>query len=162
MATRQDYLNTIAQLESGGRQGQTSSAGATGIMQTMSDTRRDPGFGVRPAQNNSLEEGDRVGRDYALALLDHYKGDIPTALAAYNAGPGNVDKYGGVPPFKETRNYVSKGLAMLGQVVQYLVDPAFAHLEYLFDSLADQDLHRTVVVLVRFEKHFEHRSLEYL
>jgi len=113
VATNEDFLNTIMQLESGGRQGLTSSAGATGRMQTMGATRRDPGFGVIPAQDDSLEEGDRVGRDYALALLNHYDNDPALALAAYNSGPGTVNKYGGVPPYKETQNYVTRGLSML-------------------------------------------------
>ena len=118
MATHEDFLNTIMQLESGGRQGLTSSAGATGRMQTMGATRQDPGFGVLPAQDSSLEEGDRVGRDYALALLNHYDNDPALALAAYNAGPGTVNKYGGVPPYDETQSYVSRGLAMLGEQPQ--------------------------------------------
>jgi hypothetical protein len=113
VATNEDFLNTIMQLESGGRQGLTSSAGATGRMQTMGATRKDPGFGVIPAQDDSLEEGDRVGRDYALALLNHYDNDPALALAAYNSGPGTVNKYGGVPPYKETQNYVTRGLSML-------------------------------------------------
>ena len=112
MAFRDDFLNTIQTLESNGVQGRTSSKGATGRMQTMKATRTDPGFGVMPARDDTLEEGDRVGRDYALALLDHYN-DPAIALAAYNAGPGAVNKHGGIPPYRETQNYVRKGMGML-------------------------------------------------
>ena len=113
MALQDDYLNTIEQLESGGVQGRTSSRGAIGKMQTMSATRGNPGYGVTPARDDSLDEADRVGRDYALAMLEHYK-DPALALAAYNAGPGAVNKHGGIPPYAETQNYVRKGMAMLG------------------------------------------------
>lgn len=70
----------------------TSPKGAKGRMQVMDDTNRDPGFGVAPARDDSLEERARVGRDYVEGLLKHYGGNLTQALAAYNAGPGNVDK----------------------------------------------------------------------
>lgn len=100
----------------------TSSKGAMGRMQTMPETLRDPGFGVKPAKNNSPEELARVGRDYANALKDFYKGDEQLAAMAYNWGPGNVNKWiaggrkGEVPG--ETRNYLTQlaSLAKGGQV----------------------------------------------
>src|SRR5262249_26459190 len=76
--------------------------GAGGIMQLMPGTAKE--MGVRdifdPVQNTE------AGVKYAKKMYNQFGGDIPLTLAAYNAGPGNVKKYGGVPPFKETKKYV--------------------------------------------------------
>lgn len=91
-------VGAVAQTESGNRDFNpdgslvTSPAGAKGRMQVLDSTSKDPGFGVTPARDDSPEERARVGRDYLGALLGHYNGNLTTALAAYNAGPGNVDK----------------------------------------------------------------------
>lgn len=99
----------------------TSSKGARGEMQVMPGTQTDPGYGVRPAQNNSADELARVGRDYIDALRKHYDGDMQRAWSAYNAGPGATDgaiaKYGAswldhMPA--ETRAYVNKNMEALG------------------------------------------------
>lgn len=98
-----------------------SSKGAEGRMQTLPSTQADPGFGVRPAQDDSVEEKARVGRDYLAALVKRYGGDPAKAWAAYNAGPGRVDQaikdrgagwLAALP--KETRDYVSTNVAALG------------------------------------------------
>jgi soluble lytic murein transglycosylase len=68
----------------------TSKTGAKGKDQVLDSTNRDPGFGVVPARDNSLAERSRVGTDYMAAMLKEFKGDVPKALAAYNAGPGAV------------------------------------------------------------------------
>lgn len=91
-------VNITLQAESGGKRygpdGKllTSPAGAQGEMQVMPGTNRDPGFGVKPAQDNSPEERARVGRDYLQAMLKRYDGDPAMAWAAYNAGPGRLDE----------------------------------------------------------------------
>lgn len=98
----------------------TSPKGAKGEMQVMDATNLDPGFGVRPAADNSLAERARVGSDYLDAMLKRYGGDEAKAMAAYNAGPGALDaalKKGGnwldhMPA--ETQAYVAKGLKRLG------------------------------------------------
>lgn len=98
--------------ESGFNPAATSSAGASGIAQIMPDTARDPGYGVQPiSDTRNPTESLRFAAEYMRAMLDKYKGDYALALAAYNAGTGTVDKAGGVPPIKETQDYVS---AILG------------------------------------------------
>ena len=115
-----------AQSESGNRERDaagrliTSPAGAQGKMQVMPGTNLDPGFGVKPARDNSDAERTRVGRDYLAAMLKRYGGDPAKAWAAYNAGPGRVDEAiagGGdwlsrLPA--ETQAYVKKNVAAIG------------------------------------------------
>ena len=111
-------LNAVMQAESGGRRYDsrgnllTSDKGAKGEMQVLDTTKFQPGFGVEPAKANTPDERARVGRDYLRAMLDRY-GDIDKALAAYNWGPGNTDKWiaRGADPAKlpaETQGYISK------------------------------------------------------
>lgn len=91
-------VNITLQAESGGKRygpdGKllTSPAGARGEMQVMPGTSRNPGFGVKPAKDDSPEELARVGRDFLQAMLKHYDGDPAKAWAAYNAGPGRLDE----------------------------------------------------------------------
>jgi soluble lytic murein transglycosylase len=70
----------------------TSPKGAKGEMQVMDATNTAPGYGVKPAKDNSPDERARVGRDYLNAMIKEYAGDVPKALAAYNAGPGAVNE----------------------------------------------------------------------
>jgi len=77
----------------------------------MPDTAKS--LGVTDPYN--AEQNINGGAKYLSNLLKKYDGDIDKTLAAYNAGPGNVAKYGGVPPFKETQNYVSKIKSILGE-----------------------------------------------
>lgn len=84
-------VNAVVQQESGGNPNAQSAKGAQGLAQVMPATGASPGFGVQPLQNNSPQENLRFGTDYLNAMLKKYSGNVPQALAAYNAGPGTVD-----------------------------------------------------------------------
>jgi hypothetical protein len=91
-------IGAVFMQESGGRQevvdGRVvSSAGAEGPMQTMPNTLKDPGYGVTPAQDGSVDEKFRVWTDYLAAMMKKYNGNKALALGAYNWGPGNVDNW---------------------------------------------------------------------
>lgn len=124
-----DDLDAItAQSESGNRdydkQGRpiTSPKGARFAMQVMPETARDPGFGLKPADPNNPEDMNRLGREYRVVMEKRYGGDLAKMWAAYNAGPGRVDKaiakHGdnwlqAMPA--ETRNYIDKNLKKAGK-----------------------------------------------
>jgi soluble lytic murein transglycosylase-like protein len=102
---RADLVRAVMQVESAFNQYARSRKGALGLMQLMPATIRQ--FGVRNPFNAA--ENIRAGVAYLRQLLDRYADNEQLALAAYNAGPGAVDKYGEtVPPYRETKNYVSK------------------------------------------------------
>ena len=106
-----NLVHAVIRAESAYQPTAKSRAGACGLMQLMPATARR--FGVRdiwdPAQNI------RGGVAYLRFLSDHFAGDIPLVLAAYNAGEGAVAKYGNrIPPYRETRNYVKRVLGYLG------------------------------------------------
>jgi soluble lytic murein transglycosylase-like protein len=101
-----NVLSGLIRAESNFDPNATSPAGAQGLTQLMPGTAA--GLGVTnpldPAQ--SIEGGAR----YLRQQLDHFGGDVTKALAAYNAGPGAVERFGGVPPYEETQSYVRRVL----------------------------------------------------
>lgn len=101
-----DLALALAKQESGFNPSVKSPAGAIGVMQLMPATAK--GLGVNP---NNIQDNIRGGIAYLKLQLDKYKGNYELALAAYNAGPGAVDKAKGVPNIKETQNYVKNIMA---------------------------------------------------
>jgi soluble lytic murein transglycosylase-like protein len=100
------FVKSIVKAESGFRPDAVSPKGALGLMQLMPATAADFGMDAGVPEQN-VEAGTHY-LEALLARYSKYKNSLHRAIAAYNAGPGNVDKYHGVPPFKETRNYVTR------------------------------------------------------
>ena len=98
-----EFVESVAQVESGFRTDAVSPKGARGVMQLMPETARM--LGADPADTaQNIDAGTRLLRE----LLLKYNGDVVKALAAYNAGEGAVERYQGLPPYNETRWYVKK------------------------------------------------------
>ena len=98
-----DLVRAVAIAESDMNQNEISPVGAIGVMQLMPETAA--ALGVNPYDEAQNIEG---GAMYLRKMLDKFDGNVSHALAAYNAGPGAVQKYGGVPPYRETQNYVGR------------------------------------------------------
>ncbi|MDP7981136.1 lytic transglycosylase domain-containing protein [Bacillus sp. WLY-B-L8] len=97
-------IQKMIEVESDYNPNTVSSAGAMGLMQLMPDNVKEQGVKNPFSPAESIEGGVKELTGY----LKKYNGDLVLALAAYNAGPGNVKKYGGVPPFQETEKYIKK------------------------------------------------------
>lgn len=103
----EDFVKAVINQESGFNPNATSHCGAMGLMQLMPATAQ--GLGVTDAYNP--EQNIQGGTKYLKGLMDRFGNDKSLALAAYNAGPNAVKKYGGIPPYAETQNYVKKVLS---------------------------------------------------
>ena len=133
-----DLLKAVAYQESGFQADATSYVGAMGIMQLMPSTASSLGVtdAYDPYQNIM------GGAKLLSRLQDMYDGDIPLMLAGYNAGSGNVEKYGGVPPFEETQNYVKNIVSILNGQTKVDVPSNTKEPEVIVvtDSMVSQDV----------------------
>ena len=102
----EDFVKAVINQESGFNPNATSHCGAMGLMQLMPSTAQ--GLGVTNAYD--AEQNIEGGTKYLKGLMDRFGNDKSLALAAYNAGPNAVKKYGGIPPYAETKNYVKSVL----------------------------------------------------
>lgn len=109
----EDLLKAIGKAESNFDAKAVSRCGAQGVMQLMPATATS--LGVTDAFD--AEQNIMGGAKYISGLLKKYDGETSLALAAYNAGSGNVAKYGGIPPFEETQNYVKKVVNYMNQSI---------------------------------------------
>lgn len=120
------FIHAVIQQESRYQTRALSHAGAQGLMQLMPATAKR--FGCDDV--NDPESNIKAGTKYLRWLLKRFEGDVSLALAGYNAGEGAVDKYDGIPPYKETQSYVVKILANYGKTFHPVVAPEDAKIAF--------------------------------
>ena len=110
----ENLVTAVIARESAGNQNAVSPKGAKGLMQLMDGTAREMGvsYSFSPAENIA------GGVKYLKSMLEKFGGDEKLALASYNAGPGAVKKYGGIPPYKETQEYVRAVLGLKAKAAE--------------------------------------------
>ncbi len=99
-----NLIKAVIAAESAGKVDSVSAKNAKGLMQLVDSTAKEMGV----ANSFNPKENIMGGAKYLKSLLDEFSGNLPLALASYNAGPGAVQQYGGVPPFGETQNYIKR------------------------------------------------------
>ncbi len=107
-----DLVAAVIRAESAFNPRAVSRKGARGLMQLMPATAKR--YGVRSSELFQPERNIEAGVRYLSFLVDRFSGDLPKVLAGYNAGEGSVDRFGGVPPYRETQGYVRRILGFLG------------------------------------------------
>jgi hypothetical protein len=118
-------VSAVIRAESAGNARAVSHKGARGLMQLMPATGER--FGVRRDQLTDPKRNLEAGITYLKWLIDRFPNDLQKVLAAYNAGEGTVDRYNGVPPYRETRDYVRRIYTTLGLTVARLTASAGGH-----------------------------------
>ncbi len=111
-----DLVRAVIQVESGGQTMALSNKGAMGLMQLMPGTARE----LAVDDPYDAEQNVSGGTQYLSRMLDLFNGNLELALSGYNAGPEAVNRYGGIPPYPETRSYVEKVIRL------YRDEPGFA------------------------------------
>ena len=107
-------VEAVIQVESGFNPHAISTKGATGLMQLMADTANE----YRVKDRHNPRQNINAGVAHLRKLMDKFNGDVSLAIAAYNAGATAVERYGGIPPYPETRRYVSKVMRFHSQYRQ--------------------------------------------
>jgi len=123
-----NLLKAVAKAESNFKANAVSHSGAIGVMQLMPKTAEY--LGVKDSFD--AEQNIMGGTKYLSGLIEKYDGNTTLALAAYNAGSGNVAKYGGVPPFQETKNYIEK---VMSYAKESMDTPGFSAIKSTSDTL---------------------------